>query len=485
MSKVAELEKYELVKGYTPPSRAVAPSKISISNLPDEVILCIFQFLSQPSLLMVKAVCRLWHNIAMDNLLWKELIPKVFGSVRGLLIQQSDNVSFHDLVVRKKQSQASVRRWSRKDFKVYNLADITGMGIDFHPSNMKFYANFIYFCKSSDWMFRAYTILRVIDRRTATFEDIPLDLKNREVRDWGKKFSIQAITSEYLIFQVCLESNSFVNSILYRKFCFYDRKAKTYLWESENNEVCPDVQIFLKSTCIFSRTISQEEQTLTVRARDLQTGNILFMQECRPDSFHMTCASSDLLNSTALEKENLSDASLSIKWTCPNEGSVYQIHGHYCIEQEGFLAAGGYKNDRAWLRCTIYDTRTEKKIAEINGVIQVLGLENNIMIIERSSISDTGPFRHVDVYKLGDQTTCINRRLSGNMAFENFYQDGMLIWKSSSWRHIYWSYIDFRNDRKELSPEDGKRLPPLVFSALSSLLLCAESTTNQTRELHW
>ncbi|KAK2184235.1 hypothetical protein NP493_275g00003 [Ridgeia piscesae] len=57
--------------------------KMTISNMPLELLLGIFGYLSVPDLLAVGQVCSLWHTIADDNLLWQHIYMRQVRKMKG------------------------------------------------------------------------------------------------------------------------------------------------------------------------------------------------------------------------------------------------------------------------------------------------------------------------------------------------------------------------------------------------------------------
>lgn len=500
------------------------------SFLPDEILLQILQYLPFPDLVTARAVCHSWHYVAQDNQLWREQIPHIFGQTHDLTFRPGDRINFHDLAIQKKREEALIRRWSRIDFKGRNLGDLTGME-QVHPSNMKLFDNKIYFCwLRSSMVFWSHPMLRIIDRRSLTSEDVPLELKDREVENWNKRFSIRAVTSEYLIFCVQLKSNAYFNGQYCEKFCVYDRMAKTYLWESDQHEVCPEIFNSLKSFCIFSYTLFTGKKRVNVRARNLRTGNILYKNKLRKPSSEIKSALSGFLRlkyenpqpgsqrmlylrdsdssfaltdckyisnmnpagdilyqydddevmllkqgeagyiniplgkieaarfhllqdslwswfSNKVERISLAGAHLPAKWSWAYQTSDYQIHEPFCIEQEVLRRKNREKGSR-YMKCMISNLATGKKVLETIDIEEIIGFDHHVMIVEGRRIGASS-FRPVDVYALGEASICINRNMSGNRAFQNYYQDGFLAWQTSTWSHIYWSYIDVANYREQ------------------------------------
>lgn len=263
----------------TGPPYASKLAQASISDVPEEIIFLIFQYLSPQDLLKVKGVCHTWKNLALDDSFWKPVCTKIFGRALCRELVQKSNVSFHDAIMRQKQVEAALRRSSEKDFPLGNLANMTGMEpAEFHPSEMAFYDDKIYFCRNTfRWFYQEDPTLRICDRKTSRYKDIPLKLKVEGSYLFGKTYSIQAITSDYLIMRYC-EKRMFSTS----KFCVYDRMTETYLWESENREYCFQVKPSVQNVCIFSSFWSEEKKAEIIRARDLRTGHILFETSGKP-----------------------------------------------------------------------------------------------------------------------------------------------------------------------------------------------------------
>ncbi|CAF0998658.1 unnamed protein product [Adineta steineri] len=54
--------------------RYVVPKKIEINELPDDILLYIFRYLSPIDLLKIGIICRRWHSISQDESLWRSLV---------------------------------------------------------------------------------------------------------------------------------------------------------------------------------------------------------------------------------------------------------------------------------------------------------------------------------------------------------------------------------------------------------------------------
>ena len=281
-----------------------------ISNFADEIILLIFQRLPIQSLLNARAVSRSWKYLAEDNVFWKEQISRVFFSRKHFSsFEQRTDLNYCSHIIRQKQIEAGLRYEPVEIFESGYLTQVSSSCITetfkantgnrwnyIQPQDLEFQDNKLYLCRNQD---RDWPTLLIQDRKTSKCEEVPLKLDSAKVdqyRDFEKKFSFVASTSEYLIFDVILDNHSVFFRSTVNKFCIYDRKSKNYLWESDVDEKCAEIMHSEHSFCIFSRIISKKNNTVTIRARDIQTGTILFESEYAGTVDTFTCALSGVLH---------------------------------------------------------------------------------------------------------------------------------------------------------------------------------------------
>ncbi len=278
-----------------------------ISNFVDEIILLVFQRLPWQSLLTVRAVSHSWKNLAEDNAFWKEHIPKVFSQIHCSSIKQRTDLNYCSHIIRQKQIEAGLRSERVEKFERGYLTQVgascitetSNEGNQSHyiqPQELEFQDNKLYLCKNNACV---WPTLLIQDRTTSTCEEVPLKLNSAKVdqyRDFEKKFSFVTSTSAYLIFDVILDNHSLFFRSSVNKFCIYDRNSKKHLWESEENEKCAEIMPSVQSSCIFSHITSKKNNTVTIRARDIQTGTILFESDYVGTVETFTCALSGILH---------------------------------------------------------------------------------------------------------------------------------------------------------------------------------------------
>ncbi len=129
-------------------------------------------------------------------------------------------------------------------------------------------------------------------------KEVPLLPSHATSCSFHCKFTSIKGTSKHLIFKITLKSRN--SELSGEKFCIYDKTNLSYLWESEKDETYLDAVLSEQSTYIFSH-LSKNEISFTIRARDIQTGEIVFDHTYEGTLKSHVCSLSGILS---IEYEN-------------------------------------------------------------------------------------------------------------------------------------------------------------------------------------
>ena len=437
-----------------------------ISNFADEIILLIFQRLPIQSLLNARAVSRSWKYLAEDNVFWKEQISRVFFSRKHFSsFEQRTDLNYCSHIIRQKQIEAGLRYEPVEIFESGYLTQVSSSCITetfkantgnrwnyIQPQDLEFQDNKLYLCRNQD---RDWPTLLIQDRKTSKCEEVPLKLDSAKVdqyRDFEKKFSFVASTSEYLIFDVILDNHSVFFRSTVNKFCIYDRKSKNYLWESDVDEKCAEIMHSEHSFCIFSRIISKKNNTVTIRARDIQTGTILFESEYAGTVDTFTCALSGLLHFKIINKKEKHEQQYVIYYK-KDDKSGNNFTTKKCVKVSNITLNGDimYKDDHNKLfevqvcRTSYFERFVKNSYdKDITITISRCKFQNDLL----DSFRNGATFDKLGLVKVLKILNSEYQNL--NEPYECFYRDGMLFLQTTRpyFGSPLWCYIDFTKLKK-------------------------------------